>query len=99
MTETKNTVINSLPTMAGLNLFLPNPPYMSFPKITAIAPPKAVTCKGVKGANVSPSRIPVTTADKFLTESYFLKNSAEKIHSPATAARTLVRTTNTGCIP
>ena len=43
ITVLKNTVMNSLPTMAGLNLFLPSPLYMSFPNIIAIAPPNATT--------------------------------------------------------
>ena len=37
----KNTVMNSLPTSAGLKRLRPSPPANSFPNKTAIAPPNA----------------------------------------------------------
>ena len=50
----------------------------------------------MKGASISASNIPVTTADRLSTESYFLKNIAENKNSVTTAETTDVKITSRG---
>ena len=67
--------------------------------MTAAEAPKATTYRGVKGANVIPKSIPVTTPETSVIELYFLKNTMEKSHSETNALATDVIITRTGAIP
>ena len=61
-------------------MFFPIPPYINFPKITAIAAPKTTIGKGVNGAKVIANKIPVIIADKSWIELVSSKNIFENIY-------------------
>jgi len=77
ITSGKNTVINSRPTKAGLNLFLPTPPQRIFPNKTAQEPPKAATYQGVKGEIVKTSSNTVIMAEPSKIPFHFFKKIPE----------------------
>src|SRR3989304_8309377 len=53
---------NALPTSAGLKIFMPNPPQISFPMPIATIPPRNAIHNGKPGGNVSPRSSPVINA-------------------------------------
>jgi hypothetical protein len=68
--ETNKT---ALPTKAGLNIFCPRPPNISFPRKIAAPPPTRGNQKGAEGGRDKPRSKPVITALPSVIERGFLK--------------------------
>lgn len=99
ITTGKNTVINSRPTKAGLNILRPSPPHKILPKITAIAEPKATTYQGVKGANVKANKTAVTIAEPSSNVLQFLRKTPANINSAIIALTTAMNIINNEASP
>ena len=70
-----------LPTIAGLNTFIPNPPKTILPKQIAIIAPTATIQNGIVGGSVRAKSVPVTKTAIETLPNFFLrinKNSVKK---------------------
>jgi len=82
---------NARPSSAGLNTFCPSPPYTSFPKTMANAPPVNAIQSGRPGGSVSASRRPVIIADPSPSDPP-RPNRRSGMRAPATQAATISST-------
>ena len=66
--DTKDINKKTRPTRAGLNIFLPIPPYTILDKIMAIKQPTSTIHSGIVAGRLKAKSKPVTTADKSQVE-------------------------------